>query len=64
MININANIPIIIDELLNSGIVVKPKGRKIFPKVIGIAGRFLIKATIPETEEGRITVIALILKRK
>jgi hypothetical protein len=64
MENISTNIPIKTDELLNSGIVVKPRGRNIFPNVIGIAGRFLIKGVIPEREVILFKVIALFLKKK
>ena len=64
MENINTNIPIKTDKLLNSGIVVRPKGRNIFPNVIGIVGRFLIKGAIPEREDVLFNVMALFLRKK
>ena len=64
MENTNTKIPSKIDKLLNRGIVVKPRGRKIFPNVIGIAGRFLIKGIIPEREDVLFNVMALFLKKK
>jgi hypothetical protein len=64
MENKDIRAPIITDVLLNSGIVVKPRGRNIFPNVIGIAGRFLIKGTIPESEDVLFNVMALFLNKK
>jgi len=64
MEKINTRIPIITDILLNRGIVVKPRGMNIFPSVIGIAGRFFIKGTIPEKEDVLFNPMALFLNKK
>ena len=63
IITINAKIPVKTDQLLNRGIVVKPRGRKIFPNVTGIADKFLINAVDPVIEEWSVE-IALSLKKK
>jgi len=56
--------PIITGKLSNRGIVDKLKGRNIFPKVIGITGKFLIRGTTPEKEDDIFIVIAMFLRSR